>query len=95
MTLRPVSDNGEKKDEFLLVGETDGEINAPSGEINGEKKIILAIAKQPGIKREGLLLETKIPLRTIDRILRRLREGGDAKIEYRGSKKTGGWFTKS
>ena len=88
MTLRPVSDNGEKKDEFLLVGETDGEIN-------GEKKIILAIAKQPGIKREGLLLETKIPLRTIDRILRRLREGGDAKIEYRGSKKTGGWFTKS
>ena len=102
VTLRPVPDNGEKKDEILLVGETNGEINAPSGEINapsgeihGEKKIILAIAKQPGIKREGLLLETKIPLRTIDRILRRLREGGDAKIEYRGSKKTGGWFIKS
>ena len=31
----------------------------------------------------------------IDRILRRLREGSDARIEYRGSKKTGGWFIKS
>ena len=84
---------------FLADLPDNGGINEPlnqlNGGINGEKKIFLAIAGHPGIKRDGLLLETQIPLRTIDRILRHLREGADAKIEYRGSKKTGGWFIKS
>lgn len=72
-----------------------GKINLINGKISGEKKIIHAIAEHPGIKREGLFLETQIPLRTIDRILRRLRDDADARIEYRGSRKTGGWFIKS
>ena len=106
VTLRPVPDNGDKRavispnggiNEPLneLNGEINGEINSHGGEINGAKKVILAIAGHPGIKRDGLLLKTQIPLRTIDRILRHLREGANAKIEYRGSKKTGGWFIKS
>lgn len=66
-----------------------------SGEINGEIKLIQAIAAHPGIKREGLLLATKIPLRSIDRLLRRLTLSGTGRIEYRGSKKTGGWYVKS
>ena len=88
--------NGEMKPVISPSGEINGEIN---GEIkpvispNGEIKIRHAIENHPGIKREGLLLETKIPLRTIDRIIHRLKE--KSKIEYRGSKRTGGWFTKS
>ena len=68
---------------------------SPDGEITGEIKILHAIETHPGIKREGLLLETQIPLRTIDRILQRLKKREYSKIEYRGSKKTGGWFIKS
>lgn len=68
---------------------------SPDGEITGEIKILHAIEAHPGIKREGLLLETQIPLRTIDRILQRLKKREYSKIEYRGSKKTGGWFIKS
>ena len=80
-----------------------GEINGEIGEINGgnggtnvkngEIKIVHAIENHPGIKREGLLLETKIPLRTIDRFLQHLKR--ESQIEYRGSRKTGGWFIKS
>ena len=87
--------SNQKKAKNEPLNRHSGEINPHCGEINGAKKIILAIAGHPGIKRDGLLLETRIPLRTIDRILRNLREGANAKIEYRGSKKTGGWFIKS
>ena len=91
VTLRPVPDHGDKMD---VISPT-GEIKTPTGEINGENKILRVIGDHPGIKREGLLLETGISLRTIDRILRRLRAEEDARIEYRGSNKTGGWFIKS
>jgi ATP-dependent DNA helicase RecG len=88
-------------------GEINGGINGGNGEINdginggnggtnvknGEIKIVHAIENHPGIKREGLLLETKIPLRTIDRFLQHLKR--ESQIEYRGSRKTGGWFIKS
>lgn len=70
-----------------------GTINAKSGTINGEIKIKAIIGLKPGIKREGLLLETKIPLRTIARILQRLKQQGV--VEYRGSKRTGGWFPRT
>ena len=70
-----------------------GEINGESGEINGEMKIYSAICKNPGIKREKLFLLTEIPLRTIDRIVKRLKDA--KKIEYRGSKRIGGWFVRT
>ena len=90
----------EKNGTEVSDGEINGEINtlggkikSPGGEINGEIKIYQAVVATPGIKREALLLTSKIPLRTIDRILKRLKESG--KIEYRGSKKTGGWYVKT
>ena len=88
--------NGEINPAVAPSGEINGEINpniAPSGTINGEIKIKKAIAENPGIKREGLLLKTKIPLRTIDRLLRSLKDSGA--VEYRGSRKTGGWYPRT
>ena len=88
--------NGEINSAIAPSGEINGEINpaiAPSGEITGEIKIKKAIAENPGIKREGLLLKTKIPLRTIDRLLKSLKESGA--VEYRGSRKTGGWYPRT
>ena len=109
VTLRPsVGDisgeiNGEIKAPNGDAGEIRGEIKAKTGEVckingeinakSGEIKIYDAIAENPGIKREKLLLITGIPLRTIDRIVKRLIE--IKKIEYRGSKRTGGWFVRT
>lgn len=71
--------------------------NEPNGTINGtinnEIKIKNAIKACPGIKREGLLVKTGISLRTIARILKSLKEAGV--VEYRGSKKSGGWYPKT
>ena len=63
------------------------------GEITGEIKILDAIEKNPGIKRDRLRAITGISLRTIDRIVKRLTN--DEKIEYRGSKRTGGWYVRT
>ena len=84
----------------------DGGIKAPDGGIPhaaitkddgmiNDQRVIQAIACHPGIKLKGLLEQTQIPLRTLERTLRRLRTGNHARIDYRGSKKTGGWFVKS
>ena len=69
-------------------------ITKDDGMIN-DQRVIQAIACHPGIKLKGLLEQTQIPLRTLERTLRRLRTGNHARIDYRGSKKTGGWFVKS
>ena len=86
-------------------GEMNGELN---GKINGKIKIRKKLAAvgttndeivyqiivdNPGIKRESILKGTEISLRTIDRILQRMKHSG--RIEYRGSRKTGGWFVKT
>ena len=88
-------------------GRTNGEMTS-TGEINGKIKIRKEIAAvgttndeivyqiivdNPGIKRESILKGTEISLRTIDRILQRMKCSG--RIEYRGSRKTGGWFVKT
>ncbi len=88
--------NGKSGEINAKRGEINGGINGKSGEINakrGEIKIYSAICDNPGIKRERLLLLTKIPLRTIDRNVKRLTDA--KKIEYRGSKRTGGWFPRT
>ena len=90
--LSPSGDSGEINGESpSQSGEINGEITGKSGEI----KVYQAIAEHPGIKREALLLATGIPLRTIDRIVKRLSSGDSRKIEYRGSKRTGGWFVRT
>lgn len=95
-----ISPDGEINPGIVPGGNINGTINpdiVPSGNINGtingEIKIKRAIAENPGIKREGLLLKTKIPLRTIARILKSLKDSGA--VEYRGSRKTGGWYPRT
>lgn len=107
VTLLPAThktggDSGEMLSSSGDSGEINGESPSQSGEINGEItgksgeiKVYQAIAEHPGIKREALLLATGIPLRTIDRIVKRLSSGDSRKIEYRGSKRTGGWFVRT
>lgn len=102
VTIRPVHDNfippnGEINDAGNAFISPSGEINdtrnafiSPNGKINGELKIKNTIKTHPGIKREALLLKTGIPLRTIDRHLKSLKDSGV--VEYRGSRKTGGWY---
>ena len=82
--------SGEINGEIIT---SNGEIKPETGEITGEIKILDAISKNPGIKRERLRAITGISLRTIDRIVKRLTD--DEKIEYRGSKRTGGWYVKT
>lgn len=78
------------------VGTINGTINSridSIGTISNETKIKNAIGEHPGIKREGLLVKTGISLRTVARILKSLKESGV--VEYRGSKKTGGWYPRT
>ena len=51
------------------------------------------IRNNPGIKMEAIFLEIGTSTRSVRRVLERL--SGDNKIEYRGSKRTGGWFVKT
>ena len=88
VTLCPA--NGEINGEITT---SNGEIKPEVGEINGEMKILEAITENPGIKRDRLRSITGISLRTIDRIVKRLTD--DEKIEYRGSKRTGGWYVRT
>ena len=77
-------------------GTINGTINSniePSGTINNEIKIKNLIGAHPGIKRAGLSVKTGISVRTIARILKSLKESGA--VEYRGSKKSGGWYPKT
>ena len=102
VTVRPIRNNfippsGEiNNTENTFVSPT-GKINeewnafiSPKGKINVEIKIKNVIKISPGIKREAILLKTGIPLRSIDRYLKSLKDAGT--VEYRGSKKTGGWY---
>ncbi len=60
-----------------------------------EQAVIRVIAQHPGIKLAELSQKTAIAMRTLRRILHRATEDSIlAKIEYRGSKKIGGWFPK-
>ena len=72
-------------------GETDGETSGRSGEMTREEAVLRTIARHPGIKRQELSQETRIPVRSVERILARLKA---EHIEYRGCYRTGGWYLK-
>lgn len=57
------------------------------------QSILQTVSRRPGIKREALFLETRIPLRSLDRMLSEMAK--DGLVEYRGSRKTGGWFVQT
>ena len=80
-----------------LSGHTNGTINSTindtiNGTINDSEKMIYnRIVSSPGISAVALAEEFSKSLRTIMRVLKHLVELN--KIEYRGSKKTGGYFS--
>ena len=87
------SENGEIKS---------GQINPKSGLINSVKPydtesqdlaVLELIRNRPGIKVEAVFLEIRTSTRSVRRVLERLAQKD--KIEYRGSKRTGGWFVKT
>ncbi len=59
--------------------------------LNGTLKLVLDLIKtSPGITANTLILQTDKSVRTIRRAVKYLIENG--LIEYRGSKKTGGYY---
>ena len=59
-----------------------------------ESKIIEFVKTHPGVKRDEISMELKIPLRTLGRYLKQLDQEQGA-IEYRGTNRTGGWYVRT
>jgi len=77
----------------LAIAETetipeDGGINERISE--GIKSLLTYIENNPGERINVIALEINRPAKTIERWIRKLRD--DGKIEFRGSKKTGGYY---
>lgn len=67
-------------------------VNAGGGLSGGLKSIYEFIAKNPSVRANQISESLDIPVRTVQRSLSRLKEEG--LIEFKGSKKTGGYFAK-
>ena len=81
-----------------------GPINSESGPIkrtiaqtydteSQDEAVVAIISANPGIKREEIFLRVQTSIKSVQRTLNRLSAVN--KIEYRGSKRTGGWFIKT
>ena len=79
-----------------IVESSENKCEAISGLINGpisgpiKERILQYIQQHSGCKQAEIVKEIDVPSRTLKRILAEL----SGKIEYRGSKKTGGYFLK-
>ena len=83
--------------------EESGQIKPESGTItpiaqlydtnSQDEAVYKVVSEHPGIKKEQVFLSVKTSLRSVQRTLERLSDAN--KIEYRGSKRTGGWFVKT
>ena len=92
------SENGTINQRSGTMNSENGTINQRSGtikyDIQAQEEIVMkAIESSPGIKRDGIFLSVRTSLRTVSRILKRLSAAG--KIEYRGSRRTGGWYVRT
>ena len=78
------------KNETLLNGVVSGVV---SGGVNGVVTELLEfIAKNPGMRANELSKHIDIPLRSVQRWLKQLKD--ENKIEFQGAPKTGGYFLK-
>ncbi len=91
--------NGQIKANSVTIKPQSGTIN---GHINGsdvngtesqDKVIFKIVCERPNVKAKEIVLATNASLRTVNRSLKRLVAAN--KIEYRGSKKTGGWYVRT
>ena len=94
---------------IIARSQKSGQINPESGQINPESgriknvrsydiksqddAVLCAIQDCPGIKADGIFLQIRTSTRSVRRSLEQL--SGALKIEYRGSKRTGGWYVRT
>ncbi len=74
------------------INKDDGGINEDNGGINEDEKILDLIYKNPGIRTDSISKSLLISKRTVERYIKKLKDTD--KIEFIGSKKTGGYFVK-
>ena len=95
VTIRARPESGTIKPES-------GTIKPESGTINGaqlyntesqDRAVLDVVRHSPGIKKDAIFLKVKTSSRSVQRSLERLCS--DKKIEYRGPKKTGGWYVRT
>ena len=95
-------ESGQINPESGQIKPESGQIKPESGQINSVKPydtaaqdgaVLEVIRNNPGIKLDAIFLEIKTSTRSVRRALDRL--SAKDKIEYRGSKRTGGWFVKT
>ncbi len=81
-----------------VIGQSDSAERRKWSETNNvaiaESKIIDFVRMHPGVKRDEISLELKIPLRTLGRYLKKLDQERCV-IEYRGTNRTGGWYIRT
>ena len=79
-----------------------GTIKPESGTINcaqlyntdsQDRAVLQVVSQNPGIKKDAIFLKIRTSTGSVQRSLERLCS--DKKIEYRGSKKTGGWYVRT
>ena len=103
VTIRARPESGTIKPESGTIKPESGEIKPESGEMKPRELSYApekmddatfdVVASNPGIKREGVFLQLRTSIRSVERSLNRLKLAN--KIEYRGSRKTGGWYVRT
>ena len=95
-------EGGQINPESGQINPGSGQINPESGRIKNVRSydiksqddaVLCAIQDCPGIKADGIFLQIRTSTRSVRRSLERL--SGASKIEYRGSKRTGGWYVRT
>ena len=78
---------------YIINEDINEEINEDiNGDINEDiNAVFILIKNNGGIKAKNIAKGVMKPKKTIDRYLKKLKDIG--KIEYRGSNKTGGYYT--
>lgn len=94
--------SGQIKPESGQIKPESGQIKPESGQIkqasaydtqSQDASVWEIVQAEPGIKAQGLSSATGMSVKSVRRALARLAQA--SKIEYRGSKKTGGWFVRT
>ena len=85
------------------INSESGTIKPKSGTINfiarvydkdsQDLAVLSVIAENPGIKRDRICFQVQTSIRSVQRTVECLVQAD--KIEYRGSRRTGGWFVKT
>ena len=90
--IEPKFEEMQKGFQVTLYKEKISEINSNEGINEGINSLYLCIKNYPALRVSQIEEKLNIPGKTLERWIKKLRD--DHKIEYRGSKKTGGYYVK-